>query len=81
MTVSPEELEWLRWSRENPTRDMRAAWAAAYHAGEKNGLRTSMQLGVGATIQQLADILERMERVAHQLADDEIGSPYWRSEA
>ena len=65
--------EWERWAADNP--DAQLIWKMAY----REGVRQSVHLGLGTTIQQVAEILSRLERVAGELAENEESSAYWKT--
>jgi hypothetical protein len=61
-------------------------WFAAWRMGAWNAQRSNAQLGLGIAIQQLAEVLGRMERVAAMMRDSELDaeleaqSAYWKGE-
>jgi hypothetical protein len=75
------DLDWERWTRLHPDQvdDVRAAWDEALRVGRAEGIRESARLGTAVLVQQLGVFMERLERLATRLNEDEAGSPYWRS--
>ncbi len=74
-----------RWRREHADEPELEVWFAAWRMAQWQTLRGSTDLGLGVAIQQMSDMLARLERMAKELREAEIDaeieaqSVYWRT--